>query len=252
MRMVRFSRRDCLVSAIFLGLVGALLVAGAVGGLLHESEAMCDRRPLAPTELCLTQDGTYTRDELIDRADRTAPKVVLALLGFGAVFLGSGAWYAHMAGLWGTLGGMLSGRAKAERERRARMRTTTAIVGAVDGPSGMPIFLILGRYTSDGRFRPVCQVIAPVGDLARHMAALLRTAGADHPWPCSPGFFDALYGGCAIPVDCRRVVPRLVVEVRAEPGHTDDAWGRAEFVSCRPGLSARQVPLGTQLDPDSR
>lgn len=249
MRMVRFTRRDNVISAFVLGFVGLLLIAAALSALWYEPDGTCDDKPMGPADQCLTYDGTYTRGELIERRENARPKVALVFLGFSAVFLAGTALAAHEAGLWRALGGLLSGRTKAVRARGARMRTTTAIVGAVDEEGGVPLFLILGRYTTGGEFRPVGQVIVPFEGLAGHLAGWLCTAGADHPWPCSPGFFDAIYGGSGIPVNCRRVVPRLVVEVRVEPGRTEGAWGHIELLRCRPDLSIQQVPRGTLLGP---
>ncbi|SFL80230.1 ATP-dependent DNA ligase [Geodermatophilus ruber] len=91
--------------------------------------------------------------------------------------------------------------------------TTEVVAGGVIGPIERPGQLVAGRYRHGelvvvGRTSP----LSPAQ--AAELAAVLRPAGLEHPWPDRIG--AGRFGGGRLSVPLTRVVPDVVVEVSAD------------------------------------
>lgn len=91
--------------------------------------------------------------------------------------------------------------------------TAEGIIGAVTGAVSAPRSLLLGRLDAKGRLRLVARSTPLPRKAAAELGAVLRPAGAEHPWwgrTFSAGW------GAKEPLVFRPVVPDLVAEVEAD------------------------------------
>ncbi len=91
--------------------------------------------------------------------------------------------------------------------------TTEVLVGGVIGTLERPSQLVAGRYRH-GELVAVGRTSPLTPAQAAGLAAVLRPAGGDHPWPDRIG--TGRFGGGRLSVPLVRVVPDVVVEVSAD------------------------------------
>jgi ATP-dependent DNA ligase len=91
--------------------------------------------------------------------------------------------------------------------------TTEVLAGGVIGPIERPSQLVAGRYR-DGELVVVGRTSPLSPRQSAELAAALRPAGDDHPWPDRIG--TGRFGGGRLSVPLTRVDPVVVVEVSAD------------------------------------
>jgi len=91
--------------------------------------------------------------------------------------------------------------------------TTEVVAGGVIGPIERPSQLVAGRYR-DGELVVVGRTSPLSPRQSAELAAVLRPAGAAHPWPDRIG--TGAFGGGKLSVPLTRVEPTVVVEVSAD------------------------------------
>jgi ATP-dependent DNA ligase len=107
---------------------------------------------------------------------------------------------------------------------KVRGRTSAeAIVGGVLGPIRAPVALVLGRRDQLGALRVAGRTSTIPRAQRAELGALLRPAGAEHPWP--PVLVPSRFGAAA-PVAYHRVRPDVVVELAVDSA-VDVLRGRA-------------------------
>lgn len=130
-------------------------------------------------------------------------------------------------------------------EKVKHYSSTEFIIGGVTGTLARPEQLQLGRYTSDtGEFRLFGRTVPLHASDAEKVAAAIRPAGPDHPWP------DRLPGGWVGPreIDYVRVDPTIVVEVRVDTAAQAGRWRHGlRFLRLRPDLDPSAVPHDMDL-----
>lgn len=128
--------------------------------------------------------------------------------------------------------------------------TTEAIIGGVTGTLNRPEVLILGRYEPGTRRLMVVGRTTPVPAAAHaELAAALRPAGDDHPWPpeLPAGWAGGLYGARP-PTRYLRVVPDTVVEISVDVAADERSWRHpVRYLRLRPDLAPEDVPTGLTL-----
>ncbi len=91
--------------------------------------------------------------------------------------------------------------------------TTEVVAGGVIGTLDRPSQLVAGRIR-DGELVVVGRTSPQTPAQADELAAVLRPAGEDHPWPDRIG--TGRFGGGRLSVPLTRVAPEVVVEVSAD------------------------------------
>jgi ATP-dependent DNA ligase len=129
--------------------------------------------------------------------------------------------------------------------------TTEAIVGGVTGPLKRPESLVLGRFdATDGQLHIVGRSteLHPTG--AEPIAAAIKPAGNDHPWPAQlpPSWHDRAAR------DYHRVIPDLIVEVRVDVATAQAIDGpshwrhRLRLLRLRTDLNIGDVPRDLNIE----
>ncbi|RBY76427.1 ATP-dependent DNA ligase [Geodermatophilus sp. TF02-6] len=118
--------------------------------------------------------------------------------------------------------------------------TTEVVVGGVVGPLERPGQLVVGRYR-DGELVVVGRTSPLPPAQGAELAAVLRPAAPDHPWPDRIG--SGSFGGGRLSVPLTRVRPDVVVEVRADAALQADVFRHPlRFVRVRPDLEPGDLP----------
>ncbi|SDR95233.1 ATP-dependent DNA ligase [Microlunatus soli] len=127
--------------------------------------------------------------------------------------------------------------------------TTDVIIGAITGPLEAPDGLVFGRiHTTDGELHIAGRSVDLQPAEASAVAAAIRTAADDHPWPAQlpPSWQERTAR------DYQRVVPDVVAEIRVDvaaayaDGRPDHWRHRLRYLRLRTDLAVEEVP--TDLD----
>ncbi|RFU20218.1 ATP-dependent DNA ligase [Geodermatophilus marinus] len=118
--------------------------------------------------------------------------------------------------------------------------TTEVLAGAVIGPLDRPSQLVAGRVRAGELV-----VVGRTGPLSpaqsAELAAVLRPAREDHPWPDRIG--TGRFGGGRLAIPITRVAPGVVVEVSADAALQAGVFRHPlRFVRVRPDLHPEDVP----------
>ncbi|MGY1709002.1 ATP-dependent DNA ligase [Geodermatophilus sp. SYSU D00758] len=118
--------------------------------------------------------------------------------------------------------------------------TTEVLAGAVIGPLDRPSQLVAGRLRQGELV-----VVGRTGPLSpaqsAELAAVLRPAPEDHPWPDRIG--TGRFGGGRLAVPITRVAPDVVVEVSADAALQAGVFRHPlRFVRVRPDLHPEDLP----------
>ena len=117
--------------------------------------------------------------------------------------------------------------------------TTEVLAGGVIGSLERPSQLVAGRYR-DGELVVVGRTSPLSPAQPAELAAVLRAAGEDHPWPDRIG--TGRFGGGRLSVPLTRVQPSAVVEVSADAALQAGVFRHPlRFVRVRPDLQAEDV-----------
>ncbi|MFP1629894.1 ATP-dependent DNA ligase [Streptomyces sp. 5K101] len=126
-----------------------------------------------------------------------------------------------------------------------RRETTEAVIGAVTGSLARPQLLVLGRYDTDHRLRPVGRTTPLRPDAARQLADHLTTSGPGHPWTGVQ--FSVTWGSREV-LDPILVLPIVVAEVSADTAIDRGAWRHPlRYVRLRPGAWVGNGPADERL-----
>src|SRR3954466_11844288 len=122
--------------------------------------------------------------------------------------------------------------------------TTEVLAGGVIGPIERPSQLVAARYR-DGELAAVGRTRRaappPAGGQSAELAAALRPAHDDHPWPDRIG--TGRFGGGRLSVPLTRVDPAVVVEVSADAALQAGVFRHPlRFVRVRPDLQPDDLP----------
>ena len=118
--------------------------------------------------------------------------------------------------------------------------TTEVLAGGVIGPIERPTQLVAGRYR-DGELVVVGRTSPLSPRQSAELAAALRPAGDDHPWPDRIG--TGRFGGGRLSVPLTRVDPLVVVEVSADAALQAGVFRHPlRFVRVRPDLEPADLP----------
>ena len=118
--------------------------------------------------------------------------------------------------------------------------TTEVLAGGVIGTLDRPSQLVAGRYR-DGELVVVGRTSPLATAQAAELAAVLRPAGDDHPWPERIG--TGRFGGGRLSVPLTRVEPDVVVEVSADAALQAGVFRHPlRYVRVRPDLEAGDLP----------
>lgn len=118
--------------------------------------------------------------------------------------------------------------------------TTEVVAGGVIGPIERPSQLVAGRYR-DGELVVVGRSTPLSPAQAAELAAALRPAAADHPWPDRIG--TGRFGGGRLSVPLTRVDPSVVVEVSADAALQAGVFRHPlRFVRVRADLRPEDLP----------
>ncbi|MCF6509303.1 ATP-dependent DNA ligase [Blastococcus sp. MG754426] len=118
--------------------------------------------------------------------------------------------------------------------------TTEVLAGGVIGDLDRPGQLVAGRYR-DGELVVVGRSSPLSPAQSAELAAVLRPAGPDHPWPERIG--TGRFGGGRLAVPLTRVEPTAVVEVSADAALQAGVFRHPlRFVRVRPDLRPEDVP----------
>jgi ATP-dependent DNA ligase len=118
--------------------------------------------------------------------------------------------------------------------------TTEVLAGGVIGTLDRPSQLVAGRYR-DGELVVVGRTSPLTPAQAAELAAVLRPAGGDHPWPDRIG--TGRFGGGRLSVPLTRVEPDVVVEVSADAALQAGVFRHPlRYVRVRPDLEAGDLP----------
>jgi ATP-dependent DNA ligase len=118
--------------------------------------------------------------------------------------------------------------------------TTEVLAGGVIGPVERPSQLVAGRYR-DGELVVVGRSSPLSPAQSAELAAVLRPAGAHHPWPERIG--TGRFGGGRLAVPLTRVEPTAVVEVSADAALQAGVFRHPlRFVRVRPDLRPDDLP----------
>lgn len=118
--------------------------------------------------------------------------------------------------------------------------TTEFVIGGTTGSLNRPEQLELGRYSSEtGELTLIGRTVPLHATDAKKVAAQLKPAGPDHPWP------DKLPGGWhnSDEIDYVRVEPDVVVEVRVDTAAQAGRWRHGlRFVRIREDVTPADIP----------
>jgi ATP-dependent DNA ligase len=118
--------------------------------------------------------------------------------------------------------------------------TTEVLAGGVVGTLEAPSQLVAGRYR-DGELVVVGRTSPLSRAQSAELAAVLRPAERDHPWPDRIG--TGRFGGGRLSVPLTRVAPEVVVEVSADAALQAGVFRHPlRFVRVRPDLHPEDVP----------
>ena len=118
--------------------------------------------------------------------------------------------------------------------------TTEVLAGGVLGPIERPSQLVAGRYR-DGELVVVGRTSPLSPRQSAELAAVLRPAENDHPWPDRIG--TGRFGGGRLSVPLTRVDPAVVVEVSADAALQAGVFRHPlRFVRVRPDLEPGDLP----------
>jgi ATP-dependent DNA ligase len=118
--------------------------------------------------------------------------------------------------------------------------TTEVVAGGVIGSIERPSQLVAGRYR-DGELVVVGRTSPLSPAQAAELAAVLRPAGPEHPWPDRIG--TGHFGGGRLSVPLTRVQPDVVVEVSADAALQAGVFRHPlRFVRIRSDLDPADVP----------
>jgi ATP-dependent DNA ligase len=118
--------------------------------------------------------------------------------------------------------------------------TTEVLAGGVIGPIEQPSQLVAGRYR-DGELVVVGRTSPLSPRQSAELAAALRPADDDHPWPARIG--TGRFGGGKLSVPLTRVDPSVVVEVSADAALQAGVFRHPlRFVRVRPDLQPDDLP----------
>jgi ATP-dependent DNA ligase len=118
--------------------------------------------------------------------------------------------------------------------------TTEVLAGGVIGPIEQPSQLVAGRYR-DGELVVVGRTSPLSPRQSAELAAALRPADDDHPWPDRIG--TGRFGGGKLSVPLTRVDPSVVVEVSADAALQAGVFRHPlRFVRVRPDLQPDDLP----------
>ncbi|MCZ2858725.1 ATP-dependent DNA ligase [Blastococcus sp. VKM Ac-2987] len=118
--------------------------------------------------------------------------------------------------------------------------TTEVLAGGVIGALERPSQLVAGRYR-DGELVVVGRTSPLTPAQSAELAAVLRPAGPDHPWPERIG--TGRFGGGRLSVPLTRVEPATVVEVSADAALQAGVFRHPlRFVRVRPDLRPEDLP----------
>lgn len=118
--------------------------------------------------------------------------------------------------------------------------TTEVLAGGVIGPLERPSQLVAGRYR-DGELVVVGRTGPLSPQQSAELAAALRPAREDHPWPARIG--TGRFGGGRLSVPLTRVDPTVVVEVSADAALQAGVFRHPlRFVRTRPDLRPEDLP----------
>jgi ATP-dependent DNA ligase len=118
--------------------------------------------------------------------------------------------------------------------------TTEVLAGGVIGTLDRPSQLVAGRYR-DGQLVVVGRTSPLSPAQSAELAAVLRPAGDDHPWPDRIG--TGRFGGGRLSVPLTRVAPEVVVEVSADAALQAGVFRHPlRYVRVRPDLHAGDLP----------
>ncbi|TFV86295.1 ATP-dependent DNA ligase [Blastococcus sp. CT_GayMR16] len=118
--------------------------------------------------------------------------------------------------------------------------TTEVLAGGVIGPIDRPSQLVAGRFR-DGELVVVGRTSPLSPRQAAELAAALRPADDDHPWPDRIG--TGRFGGGRLSVPLTRVDPGVVVEVSADAALQAGVFRHPlRFVRVRPDLEPGDLP----------
>jgi hypothetical protein len=138
--------------------------------------------------------------------------------------------------------------------RKVRTRLTAeAVIGGVLGSIAQPGALLVGRYDDRGRLRVAGRTHALHPRARREVAAVLTSAGDQHPWPStipSSRFGQLL----SEPVEYTKVAPTAVVELDVDTAFEHHRWRHpTRFVRVRAELRPTDLPTSVSNDwPDRR
>jgi ATP-dependent DNA ligase len=119
--------------------------------------------------------------------------------------------------------------------------TTEVLAGGVIGPIERPSQLVAGRCM-DGELVVVGRTSPLSPAQSAELAAVLRPAAGDHPWPDRIG--TGRFGGGRLSVPLTRVEPSTVVEVSADAALQAGVFRHPlRFVRVRPDLHAGDLPV---------
>jgi ATP-dependent DNA ligase len=117
--------------------------------------------------------------------------------------------------------------------------STEVVAGGVIGTLERPSQLVAGRFR-DGELVVVGRTSPLSPAQAAELAAVLRPAGPDHPWPDRIG--TGAFGGGRLSVPLTRVAPEVVVEVSADAALQAGVFRHPlRYVRVRPDLSPGDV-----------
>ena len=118
--------------------------------------------------------------------------------------------------------------------------TTEVLAGGVIGPIEQPSQLVAGRYR-DGELVVVGRTSPLSPRQSAELAATLRPAADDHPWPDRIG--TGRFGGGKLSVPLTRVYPGVVVEVSADAALQAGVFRHPlRYVRVRPDLEPGDLP----------
>jgi ATP-dependent DNA ligase len=130
----------------------------------------------------------------------------------------------------------------AGRRRWSKLKHRQTEDGVVAGATGAPASLLLGRYDETGQLRIVGRTMPLAPAASAEIAAAIRPAHGDHPWPARlPAGWVGLYGRRE-PLRYLQLEPDLVVEVQVDVARTGHRWRHpARYVRIRPDLRPTDV-----------
>lgn len=263
---IRFAVGDCLPAGVVVD--GEIVRWGADGRLDFEALQRRNRSPRRARELAAAEPCHYVIFDLLrrDDIDLTGRPLTERRTGLEEVFAAikqpspitlspqtddvaeARAWLEDLAavGVEGLVIKAADGRYLPGRREWRRVKhhdTTEAIVGGITGSLDHPQDLILGRYAATGELQVAGRTAALHPDAAAALAALLRPAGREHPWP------ERLPTGWHSEGEYIRVRPDVVVEVRVGVARSgDDRWRHPlRFLRAREDLEPGDVPAGLDI-----